>query len=696
MKPERARLSSILRVAATVGLLLGATDAWSDPLCTYGLTPASAALPTAGGSGLVSVTAPAGCFWQARSQAPWISTLGSGGGSGSVGYYVAANTGGPRSGSIDIAGQAFTITQAAAPCTYSISPGHAAFPSGGGSGSVTVMAPGWCSWEASSQAPWINVSTIGSGSTALSYSVSPNPAAMSRSGSIAIAGQTHTVTQEGTPTIAPPPGVDAPVLQAAGDRFAVDGSPRFLLFVSYYDALRVSPAALEEDLAYLKSRGIDGIRILPNWFHFRCGGLSTPADDDGLFTPTGLRHSRWEAFVHVLQRAAAHRLLVDATFTRDTIQGIGVAAYEAQIQEVARLLAGSYRHVLFDLQNEHDLAGPESSVIPRLTREQVRSIANGITDNQRLVTVSTSGGADREAGEVAAFAGLEVVALHPDRSGSWYSFDIGEAVSDARAGQGGAFRPAYLQEPMPFSFFVDPDPSLGSCGNLADSDPSRHRQAVVTARAAGAAAYTFHTRTTFGLLDVGYASRLADLGQERSTLESLREWADSSPAANERLVSLKSWNGFFVAAELGPGSEPLVKADRGSAGPWETFVLHDLNGGSLMSGDQVTFRTTVPNPNLDNERVYLQAEANGEPEDARLLAAGRQEGPYETFVIAKPGGGEIQDLDEVSLKTAHNPYFVMAEEGGGPPRSEGADRDYLVRVHSHAAGPWEMFRLLFR
>ncbi len=61
--------------------------------CTYNINPTSASYPASGGSGSVTVTAPAGCGWTAVSNDGWITVTSgsSGSGNGSVGYSVAAN-----------------------------------------------------------------------------------------------------------------------------------------------------------------------------------------------------------------------------------------------------------------------------------------------------------------------------------------------------------------------------------------------------------------------------------------------------------------------------------------------------------------------------------------------------------------------------------------------------------------------------
>ena len=84
--------------------------------CSYTISPTSASAGAAGGNGAVTVTAPAGCAWTAASNAAWLPlTVSMGGsGNGSVPYSVTPNTGALRVGTLTVAGQMVTVTQAAA------------------------------------------------------------------------------------------------------------------------------------------------------------------------------------------------------------------------------------------------------------------------------------------------------------------------------------------------------------------------------------------------------------------------------------------------------------------------------------------------------------------------------------------------------------------------------------------------------
>src|SRR4029078_2294600 len=63
--------------------------------CTFGISPDSQSVAPSGGSGAVSVTAPAGCGWNASSNASWISITSRGSGSGKgTGKFARVSTSG--------------------------------------------------------------------------------------------------------------------------------------------------------------------------------------------------------------------------------------------------------------------------------------------------------------------------------------------------------------------------------------------------------------------------------------------------------------------------------------------------------------------------------------------------------------------------------------------------------------------------
>jgi hypothetical protein len=172
--------------------------------CAVALSPGSASYEAAGGVGSFAVTTPIGCGWSASSSAPWL-TLGAAGPtdrSGTVGFTVGANpTALSRSATITVGGQPFTVTQGGVGCSYALSATEQSLGSGGASGTVDVVAPGGCSWSATSGAPWITIVAGGGGAGdgTVQYEVLANPTGLERIGTLTIAGRAYTVTQDAAP-----------------------------------------------------------------------------------------------------------------------------------------------------------------------------------------------------------------------------------------------------------------------------------------------------------------------------------------------------------------------------------------------------------------------------------------------------------------------------------------------------------------
>ena len=175
----------------------------SAPTCTYTITPTSQNVGAAGSVGtVVTVSTATGCAWTAGSNVAWIivTSGSSGSGNGSVTFDVAANTGAAQNGTLTIAGQTFSVTQAAASaptCTYSIAPTSQSVAGGASTATVSVSTASGCMWTATSNTSWITITSgaSGTGSGTVQFDVQANPGKKKRSGTLTVAGRTAKVDQ---------------------------------------------------------------------------------------------------------------------------------------------------------------------------------------------------------------------------------------------------------------------------------------------------------------------------------------------------------------------------------------------------------------------------------------------------------------------------------------------------------------------
>ena len=169
--------------------------------CNLGVTPLTFSIVAGGATNqAVAVTGPIGCAWTATSNAPtWLSITSApnDSGNGTVRFNVAANTGAVRNGTLTIAGQTVTVTQAAVACSFGLSANSFDVPATAGNRTIGVTSGSSCNWTAASNTPaWITVTSgatgSGNGNVAFSFAANTGPA---RNGTLTVAGQTVTVNQ---------------------------------------------------------------------------------------------------------------------------------------------------------------------------------------------------------------------------------------------------------------------------------------------------------------------------------------------------------------------------------------------------------------------------------------------------------------------------------------------------------------------
>jgi hypothetical protein len=86
-------------------------------------------------------------------------------------------------------------------CSFTLNPpSPVTFPIGGGTGTIGVSVNiNSCTWTASSNLDWVtNVTPFGTGTGSASFTVAQNNTGVTRTGSIAVAGQSYTIIQAGT------------------------------------------------------------------------------------------------------------------------------------------------------------------------------------------------------------------------------------------------------------------------------------------------------------------------------------------------------------------------------------------------------------------------------------------------------------------------------------------------------------------
>jgi hypothetical protein len=196
----------------------------AEAQCTATVTPTNVSVLSIGSTSALSVISGTSCTWTATSAVGWITiTSATGSGIGQVNYTVAANTTGVvRTGTLLVAGQTVTFTQAANSCSYTISPTSVSVPSIGSTSALSVTTGSSCSWSASSTVSWITVtSATGAGVGQVNYTVAANTAGVVRTGALLVAGQSVTFTPAAAPTCSYTVAPTAIAASAAAQTYAI-------------------------------------------------------------------------------------------------------------------------------------------------------------------------------------------------------------------------------------------------------------------------------------------------------------------------------------------------------------------------------------------------------------------------------------------------------------------------------------------
>jgi hypothetical protein len=159
--------------------------------------------------------------------------------------------------------------------------------------------------------------------------------------------------------------------------------------------------------------------------------------------------------------------------------------------------------------------------------------------------------------------------------------------------------------------------------------------------------------------------------------------ANQALSSAETMVAFRTFDGAHYLTAEGDGGG-TISADRSLLLSWERFIISDLDGGSLLSGDLIQIRHV----SAAGESFWLTADVNGGGPDSVLRANRSLPLEWETFIIRQEGGGVITGGSAITLQALTQPFYVCAEQGGG------RTGDGSVTVNRSLALGWETFTLV--
>jgi len=291
----------------------------------------------------------------------------------------------------------------------------------------------------------------------------------------------------------PNPGGTSP---GAGNKFF----NKFTILFSYFDAMDASN--LSGDLDYLKSKGIDGIRIFPNWWDYQGPGNFVFSDSALMSSNGNIKNDRLSRLEQILDAASSRGMLVDITFTRDTVDGPCNQAgnsimceeeYKKGVTSVANTIKGRNK-IIIDLQNEAEGNNP----ITKLDPTHIKNLADRVRATGITSPLSVSYGTSVSEGLSAANEfGLDINNFHLANTSNFNTY-----INNI-SGAGASSKEVYLGEPYNTSF-IDRE------GATATDIINRAKEA----KKAGVSVWTFHTSAGFQLDNSSLESRLSAVEKE--------------------------------------------------------------------------------------------------------------------------------------------------------------------------------------
>jgi hypothetical protein len=189
----------------------------------------------------------------------------------------------------------------------------------------------------------------------------------------------------------------ATTLGIDGAQFTLDGTPTFLVGISYYGGLGASKEFVAKDFDDLKLHGLNWVRVWATWGAHDSNVSAVDTAGNG-------REPYLGALKGLVEQADKRGMVVDVTLSRGNgavSDNALLRTQEAHLQAVATLARElkPYRNVYLDVGNERNVRDPRF-----VSHEEIKALRDRIKeiDPDRLVTASHAGG-ELSREELAAY-----------------------------------------------------------------------------------------------------------------------------------------------------------------------------------------------------------------------------------------------------------------------------------------------------
>lgn len=206
--------AAVAGVSALAGCTSTSTSSLvpSDSKCQVSATAEPSQFPSAGGTGVLTIAAARDCGWTAAPQAAWVAIADSNSGHGDavLRYTVAPNpTTAIRASELTVSTSRVEVTQGAAPCTFTATPGSASVGPEAGRVAFRVDTLTGCTWSPSTDEQWMSLgpTRTHTSTQTLEIQVTANTGP-ARSGVVRAGAATISISQAAStlsPSPSPPP-----------------------------------------------------------------------------------------------------------------------------------------------------------------------------------------------------------------------------------------------------------------------------------------------------------------------------------------------------------------------------------------------------------------------------------------------------------------------------------------------------------